>query len=59
MRELGTSDKLLFGVQVGVRGAAPKIITSMPLDCKKAPFLSIKVYLFLDRIGYLLYDIIH
>ena len=36
-----------------------KIFTSTPLDCKKTPFLSIKIHLFLDRICCPLYDIIH
>ena len=36
-----------------------KTFISMSLDCKKTPSLNVKINPILDRIGYLLYDIIH
>ena len=56
--ELGTSGKLLLGEAVGVRGGDLTIFTRALFDCKTTPFYSIKEYLILDRIDYLLYDII-
>ena len=58
MKELGTRGKLLLGVAVGSIAEPLKVFTSTPLDCKKTPFLSIKVHITLDRIGYLIYDTI-
>ena len=55
----GTSGKLLLGVAVGVGWGLLKIFASTPLDFKKTPFLSTKLYLILDRIRYLLFDIKH
>ena len=40
-------------------GAEPlEISINMPLDCKQISFSCIKMYLILDRIGHLLYDVI-
>ena len=36
-----------------------EIVKITPLDCKKTSVLSITVHLTLDRIGYLLYDVIN
>ena len=43
----------------GVRVVLLKILTSTPIGCKKNPFLGIEVHLTLDRIGFLMHDIIH
>ena len=56
---LGISDKLQLGVVVGLRCGALYEFASTPLDCKKTPFLCIKVHPILDRIGCLFYDIAH
>ena len=49
-----------IGYVSGWSGAEPlKLFPSTPLDCKRIPFLSIKVFLILDRTSYLLYKIMH
>ena len=36
-----------------------EIYIDTPLDCKKISFLSTKIYLMLERIGFLLHGVIH
>ena len=49
-----------LGCGNGVQGWSPaKIFASTPLGCKKTLFLSIKMRLLFDLIGYILFNIIH
>ena len=57
--EKGASGKLLLGGEVRSEAEPLITFTSVLLDCKKNPFLSIKVRPSLDRIGYLLNNIIN
>ena len=44
---------------MGLKGGASKNLVITTLDCKITFFLNIKMHLILDRMSYLLYDIIH
>ena len=59
MRGLGTNGKLLMGAEVEIRAEPFEIFINAPLNCKKTPLLDIKMHPIFDRIGFLLYDIIH
>ena len=54
-----TSNKRLVCVAVGAKGKPLTNLINTPLDCKKTPISNIKMHLILDRIGYLLFDVIH
>ena len=50
---------IFLSVGVGMSGRPIIGPGTTPFDCNKAPFLNIKIHPILDRIGYLLYDVIH
>ena len=59
MRRLGTSDKLLLSVAAGFRGGATQSFYKCALRLQVNPLSEYQHTSFLDRIGYVLYDIVH